>query len=242
MTRAPDQLAPSWLPRQRRRHVNRALQKLFRRDTCSLCGSPFRHNSGTASGLDAQGNVALAGECCFDRLAEVFGMGFYSDRHYDFLMPRGSEAPSEAPPEKIVEAFAAYTKAIAATDKLLADVERYGGGIRASNVCVLDYEWKSNDRQWFEQNPGRTHRARMPFPDEIDKETPVGYAPVMLIRQVEPGSRLRSKFFLHTSLLPLPDDEALAHALFDVAMQDEAVGVDEFCTLIKKYQASGAAS
>jgi hypothetical protein len=70
MTRAPDQLAPSWLPQQQRRRIDHQLRKLPHRDGCSFCGGPFKHNSGTAAGFDAQGNVALAGECCFDRLAE----------------------------------------------------------------------------------------------------------------------------------------------------------------------------
>src|SRR5215471_12398432 len=101
-------LAPSWLPRQQRRHVDRALHKLLRRGVCSICGGTLRHNSPTASGFDAHGTVAVAGECCFDRLTQVFGFGLYSDRHYDFLMPCGSAVPSEAPPEKIVEALTAY--------------------------------------------------------------------------------------------------------------------------------------
>jgi len=69
--RAPVQLAPSWLPRQQRRRIDRQLYRLLHRDVCSVCGSPFKHNSRTTSGLDAQGNAALTGECCFDRLAEA---------------------------------------------------------------------------------------------------------------------------------------------------------------------------
>jgi hypothetical protein len=44
----PDQLAPSWLPRQQRRHVDRQLRRLLRRDVCSICGNTFKHNSRTA--------------------------------------------------------------------------------------------------------------------------------------------------------------------------------------------------
>ena len=45
MNRAPNSLAPSWLPRQQRRHIDRQLRRLMRPGTCSICGSPFRHNS-----------------------------------------------------------------------------------------------------------------------------------------------------------------------------------------------------
>ena len=70
MNRAPDQLAPSRLSRQQRRRLDRQLRKLFRHDVCSICGNTFKHNSRTAAGFDAQGDVAVACECCFDRLAE----------------------------------------------------------------------------------------------------------------------------------------------------------------------------
>jgi hypothetical protein len=159
------QLAPAWLPRQRRRHIDRALRKLFHRNACSFCGGPLKHNSGMATGFDAQGTVALAGACCFGRLTQVFGMGLYSDRQYDFLQPSGSAAP----PEKIVEAFTNYVMAIGETDRLLADIERCGDGIRAPTVTLLDHPWKSDDKHWFKQNPSRSHRARKPFPGEVDE-------------------------------------------------------------------------
>jgi hypothetical protein len=69
------QFAPSRLPRQRRRHVDRALRKLVARNACLLCGSPFQPGTGTASGFDASGAVALAGQCCVSELTEIFGMG-----------------------------------------------------------------------------------------------------------------------------------------------------------------------
>jgi hypothetical protein len=74
MSRAP-QLAPSWLPRQRRRHIDRALRKLMKRGACSICGSPFAPGSATAGGFDARGNVVLAGECCVSQVAEIFMTG-----------------------------------------------------------------------------------------------------------------------------------------------------------------------
>ena len=81
MSRAPDPLAPPWLPRQQRRHVDRALRKLIHRNACSVCGVPFEPNTGTATGFDASGAVALVGECCTGKLTEIFGLGF------DFPLP-----------------------------------------------------------------------------------------------------------------------------------------------------------
>src|SRR6516164_4170143 len=84
------ELAPRWLSRAQRRYVNRELRKLIHRNVCSLCGGTFKHNTPTASGFDVQGDVALAGECCFDRLTEIFAMGLYLS------------------PERSAEAFAAH--------------------------------------------------------------------------------------------------------------------------------------
>jgi hypothetical protein len=245
MSRAPEQLAPSWLPRQQRRRINRQLHRLLQRDVCSVCGSLFKHNSRTTSGLDTQGSVVVAGECCTSRIAVVFGWGLYSDRHYDFLLRRSSEPNIKATNEQIADAIAAYQKAIAETDKRLDDVERRGGSTRAPHVTLLDYPWKDDDREWFERNQKRSHRARPPFPGEVDEEaanTPAGQALIMLVRQVQPGSRLRAAVVLDADLLPLPDDEAVVHALFDLAMRREAVPRHVLCTLIEKYTMHGSQS
>jgi hypothetical protein len=79
-------LAPPWLPRQQRRHLDRVLNKLVEREVCSICGSDWKQNSRTAYGLDAQNRVVVAGECCLDQVTVPFGYGFFSERRrYDFL-------------------------------------------------------------------------------------------------------------------------------------------------------------
>ena len=56
------------------------------------------------------------------------------------------------------------------------------------------------------------------------------------------GSRWRAVVFLDANFLPLPDDEAVAHALFEVAVGREVVPPDRqaLCTLIKKYTVHGS--
>ena len=213
MTRASYSLAPSWLPRQRRRHVDRALRKLMRRETCSVCGTPFEPNTSTAAGFDARGNAAVAGECCVGKLTEIFGLGL------NLPLSTSTGATDEA---------------------RIADIGRRSGVDCALQVNLSDSPWKDDDRIWFEQNPTRTHRMRMPFSGEYDAEAldaPPG-------RQVEPGSRIRPRFYLGNDLLPVPDDEAAAHALFEVAMQREAVPPDRqaLCALIEKYSVHGSQS
>src|SRR5262249_26477192 len=154
-----------------RRRLDRVLRKLHHTDTCSICSAPFRHNSQTVSGLDAQGKLVLAGECCAKRVAKIFTRGFYSTRNYDFLQPLDAKPTNtELTGTQITDAIAAYQKAIAATDKQFDDIERRGGGGHSRYVSVLNSPWKDDDRAWFEQNPKRSHRARLPFPGEADKE------------------------------------------------------------------------
>src|SRR5262245_19520806 len=148
MTRAP-QLAPSWLPRRQRRRINSELYKLLHRDTCSICGSPHKHNSRTKSGLDAHGNVVVAGECCTGRVVVPFGMGQYVTRHYDFLSPRKSKSNAQPTNEQIDKAITAYQQVVAATDKQIDEIERRGGGVHTAGVVLRDTPWKRDDSAWF---------------------------------------------------------------------------------------------
>jgi hypothetical protein len=133
---------------------------------------------------------------------------------------------------------AAHQKA--AVDEMFDIAKRHGGLGCPAEVNLRDSPWKKADCEWFERNPKRAHRMRMLFPGEADEEaakTPAGYALVVLVRQVAPGLRPRVLFCLDDDLLPLPDDEAVAHALFEVAVGREAVPADRqaLCTLLKKY-------
>jgi len=85
---------------------------------------------------------------------------------------------------------------------------------------------------------------RTPFPGELDKvKIPTGREVIVLVRQVEPGSRIRGVLhFGPDSLLPLPvnesSDEAIAHALFEVATRREAAppDVQALVALVEKYK------
>jgi hypothetical protein len=236
----------SGLSRQQRRRLDRVLRKLHYTDACSICGTPFPHNSQTASGFDAQGKLVLAGECCMKRVVKIFTRGFYSTRKYDFLLPSNTKPSTELTDAQITNAIAAYQKVIAATDKRFDDIVRRSGGTHTNGITFKvnppDGPWKEDDRNWFEQNPKRSHRARLPFPGEADKEaagTPAEHTMIMLVRQVEPGNRLKTNFYLTTEALPVPDDEAIIHALFEIAMEREPLplNVEAFHALIAKYQA-----
>jgi hypothetical protein len=229
-------LALDWRPRQQRRTVDRQL----RDHVCSACGNSLEHNSRIASGLDARGNVVLAGECCIDRIVETFGLGLVIDRAYDFLPSRSAEAAVAPTSAQIAEGIAACQKLIAGTDKRIPGVERRGGAGLARNVSLLDHPWKEDDRKWFERNPSRAHRLRRAYPGEFPPgyDPPPGHTLIVLLRQVEPGSRLKFDFLIRTSLMSLPDDEAVACALFEAATQREPAPRDRqaLCDLIEKYR------
>jgi hypothetical protein len=246
MSRAPGQFAPAWLPRQQRRHIDRQLRKFFRRDACSVCSNTFKHNTRTAGGLNAHGEVVLAGECCIGKVAAIFVQGLYSDHQYELPWPHHDEPNaknSNAKPtnKQIAEAIGLYQNVVTEADKIVDDMMRCGGDMPViPKLNLVDSPWKDDDREWFEENPKRSHRMRLPFPGEADKEaakTPAGTTLVIMVQQTRPGFRYRATVHVSTNLLPLPDDEAASHALFEAARGHESMPPDRqsLCTLAQKY-------
>jgi hypothetical protein len=67
-------------------------------------------------------------------------------------------------------------------------------------------DWKIEDRVWFNEHPARSHRARIPFPGEDclpDAKPSPGCAPINLVRQYQPGARLRRGFDLDANMVPI---------------------------------------
>lgn len=78
--------------------------------------------------------------------------------------------------------------------------------------------WKADDREWFENHPGRTHRIRKEYPGEfpnIEHHSPYkSHVKACVVRQVEPGDRFKQPVSAHPFDLMRTDDEFLS-ALFD---------------------------
>jgi hypothetical protein len=234
------------MSRQQRRLFDRQLKKLIKTkgDNCTLCGVGFQHNVRTFGGYGQDGKVALVGECCVERLHEVHTAGLVSNRNYDFLPAGKNKHGRGLGVEEVAHALGALERAIAfADEEVKDDMWRRGGVSQPPHplISVLDHPWKKDDREWFEQHPGRSHRARFPFDGEVGPEelvAPEGHRLLVLLRQVEPGKRIKTGFFISNELLPVPDAEAVAHALFDIATRRVPVprNGEEMCTLIEKYQ------
>jgi hypothetical protein len=239
------------MSRQERRQFERQLRKLIRTkgDNCSLCGAEFQHNCRTFGGYDQHGNIALVGECCIERLLEVHTAGIFSCRNYDFLPAGKNTKGRDLNAEQVVNALGALERAIAFSDEEMKDDLWQRGGVSQPPhplISVLDHPWKKDDREWFEQHPERSHRARFPFDGEVLSErsdpAPEGHRLLVLLRQVEPGKRIKSGFLISDELPPVPDVEAVAHALFDIATKRVPVPRDgkAMCALIEKYQSREA--
>ena len=217
------------------RKLDRAFKRLAKRDICSFCGEPFAHNTSTTFGLSNDEPV-LACERCADAVEEVHGTGLVTARQYDFL----SEARFK--PEEIAEAVAVMKKAISYADVRLADAQKRSGSHRKRGINLLNHPWKEDDRAWFEQHPDRAQRVRAVYPGEdqhghVIEKTPQGHQLIVLIRQVEPGLRMKNTFYLNEELWPVPEDEAIAHAMFDLAECGGPINNDELRALTRKYRA-----
>jgi hypothetical protein len=84
--------------------------------------------------------------------------------------------------------------------------------VRAPAVTPTDLA-KNLDIDWFRSHPNRSHRIRPGISGESPGIPPERY---VVVRQVQPGVRLRQSFDV---ALPLPSEEApehIAHAIFDL--------------------------
>ncbi len=193
------------MSRTRRRALERALDKLIKRDGdhCSVCRAEFSHRAATAYGTIAGGAVVIVGICCVRKLTSVLGFGVYLKKD----------------------------------GRVAADMAKRAGMPAAATSGVLygEYPWKSDDREWFAANPGRAHRLRPCFPGERGGDAepwdevppPVGRELLVLVRQIEPGKRVRICVDRPPDA-PIPDAEPILQAMFDLVAAGYTHGADRF--------------
>jgi hypothetical protein len=223
--------------RQQRRRAERDIQKYIAKDgdRCSICHSAFAHNGRSYGGIDATGAAVVVSDCCKSHLVCLLTEGVYSKSDYDFFDRSGPQRQMSS--EEISEAFDVYQRRIADADQMACDAQKLAGCShrRMDAINILDAAWKADDQVWFEQHPHRSHRARAPYPGEMPTtvDVPKDSEFVWLIRQTKPGVRIKAGTALKRKAFPVPDNEAVVHALFDVT----ANGGDEkeLWALIDRY-------
>ena len=78
-----------------------------------------------------------------------------------------------------------------------------------------------DDREWFAANPARAHRLRPAYPVEQVSDCGGRPATWVVVRQVRPGMRFKAGFVPPG---PMPDVEALGHAMFDLITENAKAG------------------
>ncbi|GEM_PF-3389268 len=242
--------------RQERLKLERDIQRLLEKDGdhCTLCRRPFVHGEKTYYGRGPKKRTVVLGDCCRDQLRTGIAMGLYTDRAYDVLTgsPTGDRTPrSTGDLTKMIDGLQSF---IVRADATATDVaNRAGVPSKAAGVYLKDTAWKRDDAAWFEANPTRSHRLRPLLDGEREAmpterafgPMPAGHELQVVVRQVEPGQRIRS-FFGRNLAVPIPDDEAVIHALFDTLQSGGEPGgvisVEHVAGITRRYgEGSGTA-
>lgn len=236
---------PPGLNRHARRRLDRELSRLMTLDRCSFCSEIFPHNGKSTGGVDQGGHAVLACEACADNVTVVTGSGLKvsGGRNYDFFGRGNGDGPPLQSREEVEDLVATLQRAVAEADRQVEKVAKFSGAGAPLAIGLLDTVWKTDDRVWFEEHPARSHRLRLPFPGEITKKitVPEGHELWLVVRQVEPGSRIKVGIFLNKEVLPIPDVEAIHHALFDIAIEGSNVpnpapiNSDQLFALVERY-------
>lgn len=233
------------------RRVEREIRKIMREDGdhCSLCRSRLEHNSRTFGGTVKGGTRVLTGECCGGRIETVVLEGLYLDRSFDDLVPEFATLHRNAALDKngdggrSVEAIKRMFDDRQAEGRAVAS--RAGLSERKTKLFTAASAWKTDDAAWFEAHPDRSHRLRSLHDGEAEAsgfpmhvKMPERHEMEVLVRQIEPGKRARLHFGRNLDI-PIPDDEAILHALSDIVSgggaKDGVISTAMMRTTIAQY-------
>ncbi|MEG3176155.1 hypothetical protein U1872_07945 [Sphingomonas sp. RB3P16] len=198
-------------------------------DNCSICRRLFEQNDLTFGGATNTGAPALVGECCLKRLKIGIIKGVFLTPDFPFPLNSRKSDPNEVrSPEEVNEAINAFRSVGKMREgerrKIAA---RAGIDPKSAIMNTSTTEWKTDDANWFAANPSRTHRLRPMIGGEKESFGAVGNQQVplfhqlqVLVRQVEPGARVRLPFGrdLRTQI---PDDDNILYAMFDAFSQGQ---------------------
>lgn len=239
--------------RAERRRFEKEFATILRNDGdhCTLCRRELQHNERTFGGKTGAGTVALTTECCRSQLVVEAMTGLYTNR-FPEAMPAisGKRRSKVAPQGELTNALDALQSHFSAIDDIATDARKRAGVRGTGAVNLQASAWKADDAAWFASHPDRSHRLRPMADDEaatyppglVDQPMPENHRFEVVIRQIEPGRRVRLPFGRNVSV-PIPDHEAIIHALFDRIAAGggpgRVVSVREIAEVAKLHEGSG---
>ena len=213
------------MSREDRRRFEREFKKLPKGDNCNICGKAFPHNSKTFGGLTTDGTTVLAGECCSRRLATIMVSSLYITKSLDLLTTSRKQGTGKASagPVNVDQALTTIQSLFSEIDTHTDALMRQAGVPKdLKGVFLGEHAWKADDAAWFKNHPERSHRLRPLLEGEAEAmpelipsdQIPPNHRVDILVRQVEPGKRIRKPFCRNTEI-DIPDQEEIVHAIFD---------------------------
>ena len=208
-----------------RRRIEREVREIMRidGDRCSLCGRVFPHNSRTFGGITPVGRAALVGGCCEMKLGHTILSGLYVNQDFADLPTTGRSGTESISAVQVEHALNAMQAVFDDRGALRTRVaSRAGLEPARTKISFAETTWKSDDAAWFNRHPTRSHRLRPLIGDEAASFGSIAEQPIpprhelqVIVRQIEPGQRVRSPFGRSLDM-PIPDVEEVLHALFDI--------------------------
>jgi len=202
------------------REHDRVINALIKQDGdhCSLCRVGFTHNTRTHYGI-VRGTAAVVGDCCRAKLVQTLGVGLYLAKDRGGVLAAGIRG-KPCTSSEAARAVEWLQRRVDYVDRGTAAATKQTGLPKVA-VNYWPTPWQEDDRKWFEENPTRSHRLRPCSLGEeesfegVKTEPPPGYEMQVIVRQLEPGCRMRFPFFRNTAV-PLLDSEPFLHAVFDL--------------------------
>lgn len=242
------------MSRQERRRIERELNKVRKGDNCTMCGKAFPHNSRTYGGATADGTAVFVGECCARHLITVVGSGIYVTQPIDLLTT--TSMPGSPRAKKVHVTPDNLDQALTSMQSLFSDIDAHANTLmrqagiqkQSRGVFLGDHAWKAEDAAWFKANPDRSHRLRPVHESEAEMvltsipqdQIPPTHRVEILVRQVEPGKRIRASFARNTEI-DIPDQEEIIHAIFDAvasAGEGKVIDLGETVERARQYASS----
>jgi hypothetical protein len=123
------------------------------------------------------------------------------------------------------------------------------GRAKEDILCAVsrhDKPWKADDAAWFKNCRNRSHRLRPPYAGEAEGlcrpgytlQSRPGFEVMILVRQVEPGRRIRVPVLLRQEDMA-EDGEAILHAVFDLTVAGTPLTASNILAMVQARQPSG---